>query len=234
LSADSELLVALLARPRKLGQVAEHFGISLSEAERRIVLAVEQGWILVNPRLPSGAVSPKLRKESWISLAPRSRPVAKAGRLPQTRNSTIHSRMNLGNIGRLRFKLRGEEPNPIRRNPARLTPSEILGRKVTATRKSNRISLSLEAHLLKTLGDSPEKLDDFRAAFGVSHKTLGGLVRRGLLSRGWGPGGVGNSYRITKHGLMELRRLEAASSMGSKNPKKRLMSLKLTAASPAY
>ncbi len=143
-------------------------------------------------------------------------------------NSKLSSKMTVGKGRESHFKLRRDKPESVRRSPVRLPTSKILGRQ-RVVRKSSRISLLSEVRLLEALSAKAEKLDDLRATYGVSRKTMDGLVRKGLLCASWGPNGVGNFYGITQLGSEELRRLRTASTLGGELLKRRPILLKTIA-----
>ncbi len=146
-------------------------------------------------------------------------------RLPRTRATTVPSETNL-NQHKLAFKFQENRPSLLQRNLTPPTTLGLLGRKHTP--KPGRSSFLMQLQVLESLNAGPRKLDDLRAALGVSRNTVGGLVRKRFLTCNWGPKGIGNFYKITERGLEELQGLKAASSISSTIVKKGLVSARST------
>ncbi len=220
LSLDSQRLIAFLSRPRSIVEIAQHFGVALSQAESSVMEAVESGKVLVS----SGPQTSETKRRAFPSTLANSGERRES--FPKLRTSKVNSRISLSERGQSSFKLRGAMSTNIHKTPASLSASELLGRNDENTLKSRRGSLPLEFGLLETLETGPKQVMELKECLGVSRGTLKSFVRQGFLEAAWGPKGIGFFFRITPKGADELKRLRAVSNIDAMDVKKKLVSLK--------
>ncbi len=223
-----------LSQPRSIGEIAEHFKISQSEAQRSVLEAAESGMVLItsSKRQPkSGSVVTIIeeRARKTPGFSPRLRtlpdPLKKQERLnlrPGLRRPS--SRLKLGGYRRLRFKFQQGQPSPVRRSPTRHSTSELLGLRPRSHGAIKRAPLWLQIRILEEVSEKPWPAVDLQRTFGISHIVLDQLVRRGMLTSTWGSKGAGAVFKITARGLKEAQLLGTVSKAGSELRTKPLIS----------
>ena len=81
-------------------------------------------------------------------------------------------------------------------------------------------------NLFKALADQPLPFLDIRERFGVSKRTIMGLVKKGFLTEEWGPRNIGVKFRLDEKGKSHLRQLEASTRFEAQKQNKIFIRLK--------
>jgi len=105
--------------------------------------------------------------------------------------------------------------------------SQLIGRKAWHEgEEATRLPHAIRLQLFQALFEEPLPFLDLHARFGVSKRTIRGLVKNGFLVEEWGPKAIGVRFKLTNRGKMHLKELEAAARYEPKKGERNLIRLK--------
>lgn len=216
-------LLRFLARTRTLSDVADHYKISVKQAEERVLKEIDSGRIILEP------VKPRLRAERFLKLGEKVKPKSvrdsrpsQMGRLPKVQPHKLYVRtVETKRIPRFRF---------VESSISHLTRPSTIFETINDTkigRPSNvRLPLEKQFQLLQDLVNGPRHAGELKRLLGIPRLNLSRFVKNGLVQTTWGPSGVGVYYEITGKGHRELKRLKAALARNDSMSRKNLIHLK--------
>jgi len=105
--------------------------------------------------------------------------------------------------------------------------TQLLGRKFQwGSVEAKRLPHAKRLQMFQALLNEPLPFLDLHAHFGVSKRTIRGLVKKGILTETWGPKAIGVRFKLTSKGKVHLKQLEAAAKYEVKIREKNLIRLK--------
>lgn len=248
---DRSRLLNFLSKPRYVRDVAEHFGVSSKLANYHLRKAVRSGDVLAGegplPQMLPNSDSRRRPSKEFVYVSRKS-PFLAGNKLRLTaQNVGKDSRSNI-NVTPMKFLLKTQslaEEKLLRHKgwdlvsrflnrfvyKARLARHGAWNQRLVRGRLSDRGEQKSFSHieklrLFQALSDQPLPFLDIRTHFGVSKRTIMGLVRRGFLEEEWGPRDIGVRFRLTKKGRSYLRQLEAAAHVELQQREKIFIRLK--------
>jgi DNA-binding MarR family transcriptional regulator len=105
--------------------------------------------------------------------------------------------------------------------------SQLLRRETPSDRSEHKMLSQIEKlRLFQALSNQPLPFLDIRGRFGVSSRTIKGLVKKGFLEEEWGPRDIGVRFGLTEKGRSYLEELEVAARIEPKRRESMFIRLK--------
>jgi len=236
---DRSNLLKFLRKPRCLREIVRHFEVPTKLVDYHLHKAMKSGEVLLYIKeMPPGSRSSNAKQIQLKGIlylskngALPSKHFAAINSLPKTRSSAakestyrnhkgaaLPSRKLVSNKDPMTgLKLGRAELSGVLHNPSakmKLAKSNKSTRRLEFKKRVRSDSKSLlyveKICLFRALLNQPLPFLDIHNRFGISKRTVMGLVRRGFLEEEWGPKDVGVRFGLTEKGKSYLEELEVA------------------------